>query len=185
MKRQTRKVGVAGGFFNQLMGNNSTVPVVGEGATILMYSDRNAYDVTWVSEDGNECKIRPCKCKYVGSGYGDERYEYEPDPEGYEVLLRWNARSNKWQTVYNEIKPIKSKFNALLKKHGWSWHEHFVDEFGVSLKEVEKDENDPTYNPCDAYIQYKLVEGVTKKYERKSDVSIIFGTRQQYRDPSF
>ena len=44
MKKQSRKVGVAGGFINQMMGNNSTTPKVGEGATILMYSDRESYD---------------------------------------------------------------------------------------------------------------------------------------------
>ena len=40
--KQKRKVGVAGGFINQMMGNNSTTPIVGEGATILHYSDRSA-----------------------------------------------------------------------------------------------------------------------------------------------
>ena len=34
-KRQYRKVGVAGGFVNQMMGNNATEPKVGEGATEL------------------------------------------------------------------------------------------------------------------------------------------------------
>ena len=28
-KKQTRKIGVAGGFINQMMGNNSTTPKVG------------------------------------------------------------------------------------------------------------------------------------------------------------
>ena len=35
VKRQTRKIGVAGGFINQVMGNNTSIPKVGEGATIL------------------------------------------------------------------------------------------------------------------------------------------------------
>ena len=37
VKKQSRKVGVAGGLINQIMGNNSTDPKVGEGATILKY----------------------------------------------------------------------------------------------------------------------------------------------------
>ncbi len=67
MKRQTRRVGVAGGFFNQLMGNNSTEPVVGKGCTILMYSDRDPYQVIDVSEDGNKCTIQAMNYKFVGS----------------------------------------------------------------------------------------------------------------------
>jgi len=43
--KQNRKIGVAGGFINQMMGNNSSIPVVGKGCTILHYSDRSAYEV--------------------------------------------------------------------------------------------------------------------------------------------
>jgi hypothetical protein len=39
--RQKTKVGVDGSLMNQLMGNNSTLPKVGEGATIMYYSDRD------------------------------------------------------------------------------------------------------------------------------------------------
>ena len=35
--RQKTKVGVDGSLMNQLMGNNSTLPKVGEGATIMYY----------------------------------------------------------------------------------------------------------------------------------------------------
>ena len=49
-KQKGEKIGAAGGFFNQLMSHNSTVPVVGEGATILLYSDRHAYEVLAVDE---------------------------------------------------------------------------------------------------------------------------------------
>ena len=75
--RQKTKVGVDGSLMNQLMGNNSTLPKVGEGATIMYYSDREAYQVTWVSDCGTKCKINPAIMKYVGSGYGDEKYEYQ------------------------------------------------------------------------------------------------------------
>ena len=75
--RQKTKVGVDGSLMNQLRGNNSTLPKVGEGATIMYYSDRSAYQVTWVSDCGTKCKINPAIMKYVGSGYGDEKYEYK------------------------------------------------------------------------------------------------------------
>jgi len=90
--KQKRKVGVAGSFINQLMGNNSTLPKVGEGATIMYYSDREAYQVTWVSDCGTKCKINPAIMKYVGSGYGDERYEYQGYQDyHYDVVWRRGA----------------------------------------------------------------------------------------------
>jgi len=55
---QSRQIGVAGNFINQVMGNNCSVPVVGEGATILHYSDREAYEVIAVSDCGTKCTIR-------------------------------------------------------------------------------------------------------------------------------
>ena len=114
---QRRKVGVAGGFFNQMMGNNSSIPVVGEGATILMYSDRHAYEVTEVNEDGSECKIRPMTCKFVGSGYGDEQYEYESNPEGGESTVAWNEKKQCWGYSYTEIKIKKVLQNKLIKEY--------------------------------------------------------------------
>jgi predicted helicase len=67
VKRQSRKVGVAGGFINQMMGNNDTLPVVGEGATILMYSDREAHEVIEVSDNGMQCVIRKMDAKNIGT----------------------------------------------------------------------------------------------------------------------
>lgn len=46
-----KRIGSAGGFFNQLMSHNCSVPVVGQGATELLYSDRYAYEVLEVNED--------------------------------------------------------------------------------------------------------------------------------------
>lgn len=39
------------------MGNNQTIPVVGEGATSLHYSDRTCYEVIEVSEDLKTVKL--------------------------------------------------------------------------------------------------------------------------------
>lgn len=185
-KRQFRKVGVAGGFFNQLMGNNATEPKVGEGATTLSYSDRHAYDVTWVSEDGLECKIRPCKCTFVGSGYGDERYTYEPDPEAGETLIRWNPKRSKWQIVSKRRQIVKARMKELQAKYGdWTWKDGLKPEFGVEFDDIVYHEGDAEYCEWSAWNQYKLIPGLTKDYEVLTDISIIFGTREQYRDPHF
>lgn len=71
-------------------------PVVGEGATELMYSDRHAYFVTYVSKDGKECRIQRAKTKC--KDYYAGQYDVQPDPEGHEITLRY--RYGKWRRKY-------------------------------------------------------------------------------------
>jgi hypothetical protein len=177
MKRQTRKVGVAGGFFNQLMGNNSTTPKVGEGATILMYSDRGAYEVIEVSADGDSCVIRAMNCKFVGSAYGDEQYEYESNPNGCTMTIVWNSRKGCWCQQTKSVKIIKSLSDRLFKEHGYNWGDHLPN--GITYKELMEGNSDGVHT------KLKIVDGVTKEYTELSKVSIIFGVMEQYRDPSF
>lgn len=112
-KKQSRKVGVAGGFINQLMGNNSTEPKVGEGATILHYSDRTPYEVIWVSEDGLSCKIREMKATHIGESYGDERYTYKSNPESVLLDIKWNKRRKKWCSVHVSYSKGKRVLNPI------------------------------------------------------------------------
>lgn len=80
-----------GSLFNRLAESQPTVPVVGEGATKLSYSDRTAYFVTDVSESGREVTIQRAKTKCLD--YYAGKYKVEPDPNGYQVRLyyRWGA----------------------------------------------------------------------------------------------
>ena len=48
-----------------------------------------------------------------------------------------------------------------------------------------KDSFNSIYKKDNYYNQIMIIDGVTKKYKNFSKVSIIFGTMQQYRDPSF
>jgi len=175
MKKQSRKVGVAGGFMNQMMGNNSSTPKVGEGATILFYSDREAYEVTWVSEDGNSCKIRTMNCIYCGSGYGDEQYTYESDLDAENETLEWNDKKSCWGRVSYSVEIIKALANRLYKEYGYGWSDYLP----VPMKDLIDGE------PFGVYTRLKLVDGITKEYKNFHKISIIFGTMDKYRDPSF
>ena len=175
MKRQTRKVGVAGGFINQMMGNNSTAPVVGKGATILSYSDRSAHEVVSVSEDGNSCQIRSMNCTFIGSAYGDERYTYSSDETNQVMDLEWNSKKAKWGQVSHSVQIQKSLVNKLIKEFGWGW----TDNLPVPYDTLKVGESDGMYT------KLKIVKGITKEYKNFSPVSIIFGVMEQYRDPSF
>jgi hypothetical protein len=174
-KRQTRKVGVAGGFINQMMGNNISVPVVGEGATILSYSDREAYEVISVNEDSSNCVIRLMDCKFVGSGYGDEKYTYSSNKENYTKTITWNEKKQCWGEVSKSVEIIKALQNRLYKEYGYGW----TDYLSVPYDELIDGER------IGVNTIFKLVEGVTKEYTNFYPVSIIFGVMDKYRDPTF
>jgi hypothetical protein len=175
VKRQTRKVGVAGSFFNQLMGNNISVPVVGEGATILSYSDREAFEVISVDEDSSSCVIRSMDCKFVGSCYGDEQYTYSSNEDGRTQTIEWNEKRQCWGQTYRKIEIIKALQKKLYKVHGFGWSNYLPIPFDELIDGERLGVN----------TRYKLVKGVTKEYKKFYPVSIIFGVMEQYRDPSF
>lgn len=177
MKRQSRKVGVAGGFFNQLMGNNSSEPKVGEGATILMYSDRYPYEVISVSEDGSSCVIRSMDTKYVGSGYGDESYEYFSNKDNPTKTLEWDDKKSCWGEVTYRVELIRALSDRLWKEHGFDMWKNLPN--GLTRKDIVDGEENG------AYTQYKLIKGVTKEYRNFHKISILFGSMDKYVDPSF
>ena len=179
MKKQTRKIGVSGGFINQMMGNNKTEPVVGEGATILHYSDRSAYEVIEVSEDGNSCVIRKMDTTFVGSGYGDERYTYQSNPENHTQTLEWNAKKSKWCSVYHHTQIIKSLAKKYDVKYGWGWMDILLSEHGLEYQDIIDSDYDG------AYTKFKIIDGLTKQYKVLDPISIIFGEMEEYRDPHF
>lgn len=180
IKKQTRKVGVAGSFQNQLQGNNSTTPKVGEGATVLMYSDREAYEVLQVSEDGNSCVIRQMGANHIGKFYGDERYEYFSDENEIAQNLEWNDRQKCWGFVTYEVQIIKSLVNKYSKEYGYGWRDIFLSDNNMVIDDLyEKVYEDNYYN------KMKLIKGITKEYKNFNKVSIIFGVMEKYRDPHF
>ena len=180
MKKQSRKVGVSGGFINQMMGNNSSIPIVGEGATILMYSDRKANEVIEVSEDGNSCVIREVLANHIGKSYGDERYEYSSNPSGITKTLEWNEKKKCWGESWDTIHIIKSDAKKYSDKYGYGWTDIYLEERGLTYDDLLD-----ASAMRDGYTRYKLIEGVTKRYKNFSKVSVIFGIMEEYRDPSF
>jgi len=176
-KRQTRKVGVAGGFVNQMMGNNITLPVVGKGATLLSYSDRSAYEVIETNEDQSSCVIRQMNCKYVGSGYGDEQYEYTSDENGCTSTVEWSEKKQCWGITYKKVEVIKALLNRLFAEFSYNWSSNLPN--GVKYDDLIEGEY------MGVNTKLKLVKGITKEYKKFHKQSIIFGVMEQYRDPSF
>ena len=166
-KQKGKRVGAAGGFFNQLMSHNSSVPVVGEGATELLYSDRHAYEVLEVNEAKKSCVIQRYNPKRVDNlGMSDSQdYEYK-ELQGSKITLvyRWGG----WKRVGNEV----SFTDEARKKYG---------DFNPKIHEAYKAKGGE-YNG--AFICTE-VEGLTKKHKAYSSINIIFGVKREYYDFSF
>jgi hypothetical protein len=109
-KTQRLSLSTTGSFFNYLMANNSSIPVVGEGATILLYSDRKVADVIEVSKDGKKVVIEHLNAKNISKQFGEQDWEFSPS--GIKQTIVW--RNNSWKIEMN-IDGIKvyEKINIL------------------------------------------------------------------------
>lgn len=178
MKVQSRKIGVAGGFVNQMMGNNCSEPIVGEGATELHYSDRSPYEVISVSDDKLSCVIRGMSTTYTGTGYGDEQYTYQSNELNHTRDLEWNSKKGQWCSVGYSVEVIKSLSNRLHKEFGWDAMKNLPN--GLTWANLYPN---PTEDLC--YQTMKVIPGVTKRYKNFTKISISFGYMNKYQDPSF
>lgn len=116
-----------GSFFNYLMGNSMTIPEVGKGATVLHWTDRSAYFVNQVSEDGKEVIIERAKAIRTDDyGMSDSQdYRYERDPHAEPQTIRFTY--GKWRRVYTnwegkkETSPINIIFGTMREYYDFSF----------------------------------------------------------------
>lgn len=105
----------SGSFFNILMANNESIPVVGEGATILMYTDREAYTVVDFNPKKKEVRIQKCNPKRIDNfGMSESQiYDYSEHDDYFKNL---KYRYNNWYEVYFDAyqdKEVYSKVRIL------------------------------------------------------------------------
>lgn len=161
----------AGSLQNLLMGNNSTVPVVCKGATLLCWTDRHAYEVMSVSKDGKRIVMQRYLPERIDSnGMSDsQEWKYEKlDGINKEYVYRYGA----WRCVHTGIR-IKE-----------SYYEQYLSACGVLGADKAKWE----YLDClysKDYAELMLIDGKTEKYVEYQKVNIIFGVKDEYYDYSF
>lgn len=117
-----------GSLTNWIMASGSTnEPKVGEGATEFLWTDRNAYWVTWVSEDGKECEIvRANAIRTDSNGMSDaQSYRYEHfTNEGNPTRLyfKWGAwRKYSPNSVETKWPKISIKFGVMREYYDYSF----------------------------------------------------------------
>jgi len=158
-----------GSFFNHLMSNNNSIPEVGKGATILYWTDREAYEVIEVSNDGKECKIQRYNAKRVDKlGMSDsQEYEYKELTNEVRDLI---FRNGSWHFNMNEIVFTKEFLSTCITK------------YSVVLN-LTKEQREDIYQG-EAFPQ-KVVPGITRMKKVYPKVNILFGVKKEYYDYSF
>jgi hypothetical protein len=167
--KQSKKVGVAGSFINQMMGNNTSLPEVGKGATLLHYSDRTCYEVLEVSEDRLTARLEALDAEWdksLGGGEGHQNWILKPTGNFCTVVWRNNA----WRIKRTEITFTKA------------FKEEHKDAISFARLLTEKQRI--------AVYQGKVrpvnvVEGITERKTVYHKISILFGVKDYYYDWSF
>ena len=126
------KLGInTGSLINHLYSKNMTVPEVGKGATLLRWTDREAYEVLEVSPDLKKVIIQRYKTKRIdNNGMGDvQEYEYcELEGCKIEVVWKWNSWREKYVfQYYNENKELVYKIEYPKINIIWGKREHYHD----------------------------------------------------------
>lgn len=145
-----------GSFINMMMSQNCTLPEVGKGATVLLWTDRHAYEVMEVSDDKKRVVVQQYNAKRIDNlGMSDQQdYEYK-ELNGYNEVIVWKWGAWRW-----EMEVIK-----------------FINPPIGYQKEYDKyyDENG----------RLMLVEGVTKKAKEWRKVNILWGVKDEHYDFNF
>lgn len=173
-KIQKRKVGVAGSFINQMMGNNASLPVVGEGATILHYSDRDCAEVIEVSADGKTARLESLSARWdetKSGGMGHQNWILEPT--GHFFTVTW--RNNAWRTIGKEV-TFTPEFLKKCESDDGSYPALWLRNNAPEISKQIYDGNPWPQN---------VVEGYTKQRTVYHKISIIFGRKDYHYDWSF
>lgn len=162
--RQTRRL--EGSFTNYLMGNNSSTPEVGKGATLLSYSDRYPAEVLDVSADGKQCVIREMdhKAKPDSGGMGHQSWDIFPNPDGYKRTLVY--RNGAWRDLIENV-VFEPQFERQFESSGLLWRR--AEELGLYDEEGH----------------LKPVKGFTKVVRTYPKVNILFGRAEYHYDWEF
>lgn len=154
----------AGSLQNYLMSYNSTVPVVGQYCTELMYSDRRAWKVIEVGDDGLSCTVQLidviCKDYYAG--------EYE-EKGLLNNVMRLNFKKGSWG-MDSEVVEFTKEMDKL---YNTDYSEY---------KRLLKENN--VFNGIGEPLN--LVTGITRLKNVRSNIKVIFGPKFDfYKDPHF
>lgn len=87
-----------GSLMNHLYASAAAVkPEVGQGATVLMWTDRHAATIVKVTPATVTVQVDKATRIDKNGMSESQEYSYEPDPEGRLITFRW-TKSNQWKS---------------------------------------------------------------------------------------
>lgn len=163
---QKQKIGGAGSFINQMMGNNSTEPKAGDYATIMHYTDRTVAYIKEVKLNGivvlQHCNTAADKSKSLGEGH--QEWIHTP-VEGSEYEIKYFR--GKWRNICRSFELVD------------------YDNKPARTIKVEFPEIFDELYPNNSIWPVKEIAGFSKKKTSYQPISIIFGRADYYYDWSF
>jgi hypothetical protein len=169
--QQKSKVGVAGNFINQMMGNNATIPVVGQGMTELHYSDRSVYEVIEVSDDLKTVKVEYLEASHDKTKQGGMGHQnWVLTPTGYFKTLVW--RNNQWKVKGFEVTFTK-EFRAQSEEAG-----HFCTHKALTPEQKE-------FIYAGNVWPQNVLGGLTRRRDTYHPIKVLFGVKDYRYDWEF
>lgn len=166
--KQAKSVNSFRSFVNWMMANNESLPEVGKGATVLLWSDRHAYEVMEVSSDKKKVLVQRYSPKRIDNyGMGDvQEYEYK-ELNGINQKIVWYR--GKWRWKGKVVTFIDSFYEQKQVEQGKivQWSDEEREELWGGQQTL------------------KLVEGKTRLKTEYHPVSIIWGVKQEFYDFTF
>ena len=153
---------------NLLLSKTESTPIEQKGATILRWTDRQAYEVIWVTkkEKKNRCKIRRYEPTRIGTMGQTESQEYEYKKlvgPIIELVYKWGS----WRRVTESI----------------VFTDELLAKSACPATTLSKEVHDEVYQG--KLFPQKVVPGVTRAMKEYPKVNVIFGVRAEYFDYSF
>lgn len=164
--KQTKKIGVAGSFINQLYGNNNTIPVIGEYCTFLHYTDRSVGIVR--KFENNTVIIEDCTTianPNTINQMGHQNWIHTPNGL-FKTLV---YKNNSWKQASKTVVFTKEFVKTIDSPY-----------IGVWLRKNNPELFSKIYG--DHIMPINVIEGITKSKIEYSKVNVIFGVSDYYYD---
>lgn len=162
-----------GSFTNYLMANNSSVPEVGKGATVMHYSDRSVYEVVEVSEDKKRVRLQALEASWDRTkpgGEGHQNWVFTPMNQFITVVWRNHRGGGAWYTEHDTVTYTKEYIAA--------------QDSNLLLAQTLTDEQHQQVYAGQLYPQ-NVVPGITRRTKKYDRIRILFGRKDYYYDWEF
>jgi len=169
-KKKVQRTPFKGGsVHNYLMSNNATLPVVGKGATEMLYSDRRVYEVVKVSDDGKEVTLERLDTvadKTMPCEMGHQNWVHNPTGQFFTIVWRNGA----WRNVVTQV-----IWDELFYANTMDKMVHGSESYKQIMNECWDDKNDTL----------KVIPGKTRIKMSYPKINILFGVKNYYYDWEF